>query len=155
MWIWVTIIFIGLSVLVSTALCKILLFHLIDRFSWCLSSIYMKFFDSLAVQLRWQSRYLTIIRRKRSKYSPIFTEPKANDCFSTILRCRKSKSKQKPAKTWQKERKKERKNMIAYRWQTKDYRNGRGWAAMISEKRENEEKRRMCQKWDSNPRLQE
>ena len=42
-------------------------------------------------------KYLTIIRegevnigeylpsRKRGKYSPIFTEPKANNCFSIIL----------------------------------------------------------------------
>ena len=31
--------------------------------------------------------YLTIIRRRRSKYSPIFAKPEANNCFGIILRC--------------------------------------------------------------------
>ena len=30
--------------------------------------------------------YLTIIRRRRSKYSAIFTEPEGNNCFSIILK---------------------------------------------------------------------
>ena len=29
--------------------------------------------------------YLTIIRRRLSKYSAIFTEPEVNNCFSTIF----------------------------------------------------------------------
>ena len=44
--------------------------------------------------------YLTIIRRSRGEYSPIFTEPEANNCFSIITQVI-TREKQKPSEIFQ------------------------------------------------------